>query len=104
MSVLKNVLLEELERIKNNIAAYETSLSALPKGYLYVQNVGGHAYCYRKWREGHRVLSFYVGEDGSDEANQARATYGERKRIEANLRQLRKEEGRLKKALRHYDD
>ncbi|MBE6127345.1 MAG: hypothetical protein E7182_05165 [Erysipelotrichaceae bacterium] len=104
MSILKGVLQEELQRLRTNIAAYEQKLSTLPKGYLYVQAKNGRAYCYRKWRQGSKILSCYVGEDGSDEAKQAKADYSERKRLEAALRQLRKEEARLTKALRHYGD
>ena len=102
MSILEGVLQEELQRLRANIDAYEEKLSALPKGYLYVQTKNGHAYCYRKWREGNKILSNYLGEDGSPEADQARADYSERKRIESALRKLRKEETRLVKALRHY--
>ena len=102
MSILEGVLREELERIQRNIASYESLLSSLPKGYLFEQQIGGRTYCYRKRREGARIVSEYVGPSGSQEAKKAREDHVERNRLESNLRSLRKEEAKLFKALRHY--
>ena len=102
MSVLEGVLREELERIQRNINSYESFLGSLPKGYLFEQTIGGKPYCYRKYREGGKIVSEYVGPGDSKGAQKARDDYEERKRVEANLRSLRKEEARLVKALRHY--
>ena len=102
MSVLKEVLIEELDRIKKNIDSYESLLSSLPRGYLFEQTINGKPYCYRKHREGSEIVSEYIGASESDEAKKARVDYQERKRIENNLRVLRKEEDKLVKALRHY--
>ena len=102
MSVLKEVLIEELDRIKKNIDSYESLLLSLPKGYLFEQTINGKLYCYRKHREGSMIVSEYIGASESDEAKKAYADYRERKRIESNLRMMRKEEDKLVKALRHY--
>ena len=102
MSVLEGVLKEELERIQRNISSYESLLASLPKGYLFEQIIGGKPYVYRKRRQGEKIISEYVGPCGSEEAEKARADYEERRRVESNLRSLRKEEARLIKALRHY--
>ena len=102
MSVLEGVLKEELERIQRNISSYESLLASLPKGYLFEQIIGGKPYVYRKRREGGKIISEYIGPCGSEEAEKARADYEERRRVESNLRSLRKEEARLIKALRHF--
>ena len=102
MSVLKEVLIEELDRIKKNIDSYESLLSSLPRGYLFEQTINGKPYCYRKHREGSKIQSEYIGASESEKAQKAHADYQERKRIESNLRVLRKEEAKLVKALRHY--
>ena len=102
MSVLEGVLLEELERIKRNIASYNSILSSLPKGYIFMQEINGNSYCYRKHRENGKIISEYLGPNGSDIVKEAQSNYLERKRVEANLRILRKDEKRLIKALRHY--
>ena len=102
MSILEGVLKEELERIKKNINSYELVLEDLPKGYIFNQKVNGRLYCYRKRREGDKIVSIYIGPAESDEAKKALIDYLERKRIESNLRSLRIEKDRLLKALRHY--
>lgn len=104
MSVLEGVLKEELERIQRNIASYESLLASLPKGYLFEQRLKSKIYCYRKRREGDKIVSEYVGPIGSPEAKKAVEDYEQRKRIDKNLRMMRKEEERLVKALRHYGD
>lgn len=104
MSVLEGVLKEELERIQRNIASYESLLASLPKGYLFEQRLKSKIYCYRKRREGDKIVSEYVGPLGSPEAKKAVEDYEQRKRIDKNLRMMRKEEARLVKALRHYGD
>ena len=104
MSILEGVLKEELERLQNNIRSYKALLATLPKGYLFEQQIGGKPYCYRKYREGQKIISEYVGPVGSEETKKAHESYAERKRIEANLRAMRKEKTRLIKALRHYGD
>ena len=104
MSVLEGVLKEELERIQRNIASYESLLASLPKGYLFEQRLKSKIYCYRKRREGDKIVSEYVGPIGSPEAKKAVEDYEQRKRIDKNLRMMRKEEARLLKALRHYGD
>ena len=104
MSVLEGVLREELERIRRNASSYESLLVFFPKGYLFEQTIGGKPYCYRKRREGNKIVSEYIGPSDSEETKKARDDYEERKRVEANLRSLRKEEVRLVKALRHYGD
>lgn len=95
MSVLKEVLIEELDRIKKNIDSHESLLLSLPRGYLFEQTINGKPYCYRKHREGSEIVSEYIGASESDEAKKAHADYQERKRIENNLRVLRKEEDKL---------
>ena len=102
MSILKGVLKEELEREQKNIVAYQEMLSRYKKGYIFSQEINGKNYCYRKFREGNKIISEYIGLEGSNEAIKAREDYKERKRIESNLRKLKKEEQKLIKALKHY--
>lgn len=102
MSILEGVLKEELDREQKNIIAYQEMLSSYKKGYIFCQNIKGKNYCYRKYREGNKIISEYIGLENSKEAIEAKENYKERKRIEANLKKLRKEEQKLIKALKHY--
>lgn len=102
MSVLENVLKEELERIQRNIASYESLLASLPKGYLFEQRLKLKVYCYRKRREGDKIVSEYVGPISSPKAKKAVEDYEQRKRVQNNLRALKKEKAKLIKAIRHF--
>jgi hypothetical protein len=42
MSVLKNILIEEKERLERNIRSYEEILSKLPKGNLIFRKIRNH--------------------------------------------------------------
>ncbi len=102
MSILEGVLKEELERQQKNIAAYNEMLSKFKKGYIFNQTIKGKIYSYRKYREGNKIISKYIGLANSNEAIKAKNEYNERKRIKSNLIILKKEEAKLIKALRHY--
>ena len=104
MPFLQDVIKEELGRVQCDIASHEALLASLPKGYLSMQTIGGKAYCYRKHREGSKVVSEYVGPADSSETKKAQSDYQERKRIVAALRTLRKEKVRLVRALRHFEN
>ena len=83
MSVLKEVLIEELDRIKKNIDSYESLLLSLPKGYLFEQTINGKPYCYRKHREGSVIVSEYIGASESDEAKKPTQTIEKEKGLKA---------------------
>lgn len=102
MSILESVLQEELHRLETNVLAYQKAISDLPKGYTYIQDIGDRGYCYRKWREGNKIVSFYIGPEDSEESKKAKEQYQERKRLQENLIELKKEKKQLAKALRCY--
>ena len=103
MSVLENVLREELERIQSHIKSYERMLLPFPKGYVSIVTVRGARFGYLKWREGDRIKSKYLGRESSPEVAEAKERYLERRRIEKNLKIAKEEQKKLIKALRHYD-
>ena len=52
MSVLLKLVSEEKNRIMLMIAAYETELSALPKGTVIAKTIKGNLYYYLQYRNG----------------------------------------------------
>jgi|LAHS01.1.fsa_nt_gb hypothetical protein len=102
MSIFENVMAEELERAKEHVAAYEVLLKQLPRGYVSRLRIQGRVFAYWKWRDGPHIKSHYLGVAGSKEEIDAIAQYRERKRLEKNLFEAKKEEAKLAKALRHY--
>lgn len=102
MSILENVLKEELERVESHISSYEEMLLDMPKGYISIVKISGKHFAYLKWREGNKIKSKYIGLEGSEEELAARGVYFERKRIEANLKKSKEEEKKLRKVLSSY--
>ena len=60
MSVLEEVLEEELERSIRVSRAIQQELVALPKGSVRVRKIGNHVYYYLNYREGDKVRSKYI--------------------------------------------
>lgn len=102
MGIFQGVMEEELERNLRKQEVFLRELEAGPKGYLSICCIGGAEYVYRKYREGNRVLSHYIGVPGSpavEEAERQRERYLLAKR---SLAELKEEEKRLRRALKQY--
>ncbi len=105
MSVLKSVLEEELKRNLRNQKMYKEMLLKLPKGSIYISERKGKKYMYRKNRIGEKIVNKYIC-SLSDE-NKARVESqksDEYARISNNLKISKKEEVKLRKALKVYED
>lgn len=101
-SVLKGVLIEELERNIEKQKVFSNELSKYPKGSLVIVLIHGDKYLYRKYRDGKKIISHYVGPIDSEVAMKA---YGDRKKylkIKNDLKELKDEEKKLRKTIRIY--
>ena len=103
MSVLKGVLLEELDRLEKSKIAYEEMLSKLHSGTIFVRKMGKSSYVYRKKKVKGKVISEYIGNSSSEEARKAIEEYDEYLRIKGNIKSVNKELLKLKKICEHYD-
>ena len=102
MTIFQGVMEEELERNLRKQEAFKNELSVLPKGYLSICRIGGVNYVYRKYREGKKVVSVYIGLPDSEEVRKAeeqRRSYLFAKR---SLADLKLEEKRLRRAIKDY--
>lgn len=101
-SVLKGVLVEELERNLQKQRVFSNELAKYPKGSLVVAKVHGDRYLYRKYRDGERIISVYVGHIDSDEANKAYADRDKYIKLKQDIKDLKEEEKKLRKAVKIY--
>ena len=101
-SVLKGVLVEELERNLQKQRVFSNELAKYPKGSLVVVKVHGDQYIYRKYRDGERIISVYVGPIDSDEANKAYADRDKYIKLKQDIKDLKEEEKKLRKAVKIY--
>lgn len=60
MSILIELLKEELDRLERQKAAYEADLKNLPKGYISKKNIRGNVSYYLQYRDGEHIRSKYI--------------------------------------------
>lgn len=100
MSIIKETLVEELDRTIRSRRAYEVECAKLPRGSVTVRTRGNRSYCYLKFREGDRTVTDYVGVADKVEG-ELRRQVSRRKELESVIKRLKHEELFLRKVLRH---
>ena len=103
MSVLQGVLLEEIQRLENNISHYEEMLESLPRGSIYIRKMGNSSFAYRKRKENGKVISIYLGNSSGNNIEKEIEVANEYKRVKANLRIAKIELKKLRKAYKAYE-
>ena len=101
-SVLKGVLEEELERNLQKQRVFSNELAKCPKGSLVVVKVHGDRYLYRKYREGDKIVSIYIGPANSDVVKKAYEDRDNYIKLKKDIKDLKKEEKKLRRAVEIY--
>lgn len=99
-NIIKETLVEELERNERSQRVYRREIDLLPRGSVCVRSRGGRQYCYLKYREGDKTVTKYVGAAPLFE-RELREKVDRRKTLEESLRRLKREQAFIEKALRH---
>ena len=110
MSVVEQVLEEELERVMRLSVAMEQELERLPKGSIRKKPIRGRTYYYLTHREGDKVLSDYIRADDVEalgkkieRRKELKTALVEQRRIAKQLRRalgIRGEDGRSENGIR----
>ena len=103
MAVLQGVLLEEINRLEKNINAYEDMLSNLPRGSIFIRQIGNSFFVYRKRKEKGKVISIYLGNLDDEKVKKEIELSQEYKRIKNNIRIARNELNKIRKAYKAYN-
>ena len=101
-SVLKGVLEGELNRNLQRQRVFSGELSKYPKGSLVVVKIHGDNYLYRKYRDGQKVISYYIGPIGSEDASNAYKDREKYIKLKQDIKDLKEEEKSLRKAIKIY--
>ena len=102
MSLFLEIMKEELERNINSQKSLMVQLNSIHKGYLSQCKIDNKIYVYRKWREGNKIVSEYIGVPDDEKVNQALEERRQYLAIQSTLRSLKQEEKKLRKAIRYY--
>lgn len=85
MSGLKDIVVEEKERLEKLIIFYNQEISKYPKGYISKKMRNGNIYYYNSFREGEKVKSIYIGKAESLELKDIEKQINKRKELEKKL-------------------
>ncbi|MBU0994875.1 MAG: hypothetical protein KJ737_20480 [Proteobacteria bacterium] len=99
MSVLKDVLSDEHERLKSLVQWYKQEIASLPKGSMSIKKRKDRKYLYINYREKNKVKSDYVGLVSSEKAAELANKILQRKKYEEDLKVIKKDLKELERAL-----
>ena len=100
MSIYKNTLLEDLNRIRSNISIYRQRFFEYPQGSLMIRNINGRDYIYLKYRKDRKVIQEYVSPFSQNTYNELKSIIDQRKILQNELKSLIAEERDMVKALK----
>ncbi|MBF0430457.1 MAG: hypothetical protein HQK83_04220 [Fibrobacteria bacterium] len=90
MSILKDVLVEERDRLVALIKQYGKEMALLPKGSLSVKKIRNGLYAYRAFREKYKVCFEYLGSVESEKALKFKEKMEERRNFNSLLKDAKK--------------
>jgi hypothetical protein len=88
MSAIDTLLLSEYNRLSRNILRLREECEQRPKGSIAVKRRGNYNYVYIVKRENGKVVTEYVGKEGTWKVKGAEAKLMERKRYSGELAEL----------------
>ncbi|NLZ90937.1 MAG: hypothetical protein GX918_03350 [Clostridiales bacterium] len=99
MSIIKNVLMEEFERLERMEKSYRDKVNKLPKGALIVKNINNRQYNYLVYRENQKVIQKYL-KLSDKEIEELKKKIEQRRKFEKILREIKKDYQIIKRALK----
>jgi hypothetical protein len=90
MSVLKDVLKEELQRLKSLSNIYKGEIKKLPKGSISIKHIRNGDYAYLVFRDGDKVSFNYLGPASSEKVGQLKEKIDERRKLKSLMSQASK--------------
>ncbi len=100
MSIIKNVLLEELERNLEMQKSYKEQIEALPKGKIILKTIKNREYYYLLYRDHGKVKTDYLGTKDKFSPYEIQKKIDRRHYFQETLDKLLLEEKEIRKAIR----
>ncbi len=100
MSIVKNVLIEELERNLDMQKSYQEQIDALPKGKIILKKVKNRDYYYLLYRVHKKVKTDYLGPKDKFDSDEIQKKIDKRHYFQDTLNKLQLEEKEIRKAVR----
>ena len=100
MSILRDVLVEERDRLKDLIKMYGKEIAKLPKGSLSIKKIRNGLYAYRAFREKYKVQFEYLGGAESERALKFKEKMESRRKFYSLLKDANKNLNEVERMLR----
>ncbi len=99
MAILKNIIMEEQQRLQELIDLYQREINQFPRGSVQIKNIHGKKYLYLAYRDNEKVKFEYIGPVKSDKSEKVMKQIEHRRSIEADLRKAKKELKEIERVL-----
>ena len=100
MSIIRSVLIEELERNQEMQKSYAEQIEALPKGKIVLKKIKNRKYYYLLYRDHEKVKTDYLGPEDKFETQEIQEKIDKRRYFKETLNKLQLEEKEIRKAIR----
>lgn len=100
MSVIKDVIKEEYNRLDSLLDLYDGKIAECVKGSLSVKKRGDHSYYYLAYREEKKIKFVYVGKEGSSSVKEIAEKIDKRHRYEKMRKKSKENLDEVRKLLR----
>jgi len=100
MSIIRGILEEELNRLKELSVFYKKKISESPRGSISVKERNGKRYIYLARREDKKVVFDYIGKDVPEVRKVLSEQMRQRKEYQAKLRQVKENLKEVERSLR----
>lgn len=100
-SIIKSVLKDEQQRLKQLATSLLQHLHQLPKGYLLQRKVGKQVYFYLSYRQKSRIQQDYRGKMSQKEVHQIKEQMKRKKQLRKQLQEVERRLENLQKALKY---
>ena len=91
MSVIRNILEEERERLSKLLEKYKKEIEKLPRGSISKKIRNGKWYLYRAYREKKSVKFEYIGKESSLKAQEIDKQIQKRKKYQSLIAEVRRD-------------
>lgn len=88
---IEKVLNDEVKNLQSKLFKLEEKLQSYPKGTVFVRKMHNRYFVYRKYREGSKVISEYLGPSDKDSAIQAELQFLEARKIKKQIIKVKDE-------------
>jgi len=100
VSIIRNILIEELERNLEMQKSYKEQIEALPKGKIILKKIKSREYFYLLYRDHDKVKTDYLGSKDKFKTDDLQDKIDQRRYFQETLDKLLLEEKEIRKILR----